>query len=77
MKLPSDIVVGQYLQLIALCIAAAIAATYTLGYVCGRAIHRMNATITDFVRLDRDDKVALMQLTIEELYRVSIKPVLA
>ena len=70
LTIPSDLLVGQYLQFIALHIAAAIAATYALGYVCGRAIHNMNATITDFVTMTRDDKVALIQLTTEELTRL-------
>jgi hypothetical protein len=47
MKPPSDIVVGQYLQLICLCIAAAIAAVYTAGYVAGTQVHRMNEFVTE------------------------------
>lgn len=50
LTMPSDIVAGQYLQLIALTIAAAIAATYTLGYVLGQRIHLLNNKITDFMR---------------------------
>lgn len=46
MKLPSDIVVGQYLQLICLCLAAAIAAVYAAGYVVGTQIHRLNEFVT-------------------------------
>lgn len=46
MKLPSDIVVGQYLQLICLCVSAAIAATYAAGYVTGTYIHRLNNIVS-------------------------------
>ena len=46
LTIPSDLLVGQYLQLIALHIAAAIAATYALGYVCGQAIHKTNDILT-------------------------------
>ena len=47
LKIPSDVVVGQYLQLIALHIAAAIAAIYALGYICGQAIHKTNDILTN------------------------------
>lgn len=46
MKLPSDIVVGQYLQLICLCLAAAIAAVYTAGYIAGTQVHRLNNALS-------------------------------
>jgi len=46
MKLPSDIVVGQYLQLFTLTIAAAIAFVYTCGYMFGYYIHCTNEFIT-------------------------------
>lgn len=47
MKLPSDIVVGQYLQLICLCLAAAIAAVYSAGYVAGTHVHRLNEFVSE------------------------------
>ena len=47
MKPPSDVVVGQYLQLICLCLAVAIAAVYAAGYVTGIAVHRLNDTFKD------------------------------
>lgn len=50
LTIPSDIVVGQYLQLIVLTITAALAATYALGYVLGQRIHLLNNNITDFMR---------------------------
>ena len=46
MKLPSDVVVGQYLQLLCLCLAAALAAVYAAGYVAGTQVHRLNNTLS-------------------------------
>lgn len=46
MKLPSDVVVGQYLQLICLCIGAAIAAVYAAGYVTGTYLHQLNNVVS-------------------------------
>ena len=46
LTIPSDLLVGQYLQFIALHIAVAIAATYALGYTCGQAIHKTNDILT-------------------------------
>ena len=54
LTIPSDLLVGQYLQFIALHIAAAIAATYALGYVCGRTIHNMNDTLTHLLKRLKD-----------------------
>ena len=48
LKIPSDVVVGQYLQLIALHIAAAIAAIYASGYVVGQAIHNTNNRLSTY-----------------------------
>lgn len=47
MKLPSDVLVGQYLQFFCLCLAAAFAATYAAGYVAGTYIHRLNNIVTE------------------------------
>lgn len=54
LKVPSDLLVGQYLQFIALHIAVAIAATYALGYTVGRAIHNMNDTLTHLLKQLKD-----------------------
>jgi hypothetical protein len=54
LTIPSDLLVGQYLQLIALHIAAAIAATYTLGYTLGHFIHAMNDTLTSLLKQLKD-----------------------
>lgn len=54
LTIPSDLLVGQYLQFIALHIAAAIAATYALGYVCGRTVHNMNDTLTHLLKRLKD-----------------------
>ena len=46
MKLPSDVVVGQYLQFFTLIMAASIAAVYTCGYTFGLFVHSLNNTCT-------------------------------
>lgn len=48
-KVPSDLLVGQYLQFIALHVAVAIAATYALGYTCGQVIHKTNDILTNAI----------------------------
>ena len=44
--MPSDILVGQYLQFIALTLAAAIAAIYTCGYMLGEWVHNTNQILS-------------------------------
>jgi len=41
-KVPSDVVVGQYLQYFTLIVAASIAFVYTCGYMSGVFIHGLN-----------------------------------
>ncbi len=57
--IPSDVIVGQYLQMFCLCVAAAIAFTYTLGYMLGVFIHQLNDRLSVFVRLDRAAKLSV------------------
>lgn len=59
-RIPSDIIVGQYMQMLCLCVAAAIACSYTLGYMLGVSIHRLNDRLSVFVRLNRAAKVHLI-----------------
>lgn len=59
-KVPSDIVVGQYLQITCLYIAAAIAFVYTLGFTLGVFIHQLNDRLSVFVRLDRAAKLHVL-----------------
>ncbi len=49
-KMPSDILVGQYLQFIALTLAAAIAALYTCGYMLGEWVHNTNQFLSKDVQ---------------------------
>lgn len=44
--IPSDIEVGQRIQFCVLCVTAAIAAIYTLGYVTGEFVHNSNEKVT-------------------------------
>ena len=48
MKLPSDVVVGQYLQFFTLIVAASIAFVYTCGYTFGLFVHSLNDKCTQF-----------------------------
>ena len=51
MKLPSDIVVGQYLQYFTLIMAASIAFVYTCGYMFGVFIHSLNDKCTQLTKV--------------------------
>jgi len=55
LTMPSDIVVGQYLQLFTLIVAASIAFVYTCGYTFGLFVHSLNDKCTllikDFVSM--------------------------
>jgi hypothetical protein len=51
MKLPSDTVVGQYLQFFTLIVAASIAAVYTCGYTFGLFVHSLNSKCTQLTRV--------------------------
>ena len=48
--MPSDILVGQYLQFIALHIAVAIAVLYTCGYMFGEWVHNTNQFLSKDVQ---------------------------
>ena len=50
LKMPSDILVGQYLQFIALHIAVAIAVLYTCGYMLGEWVHNTNQFLSKDVQ---------------------------
>ena len=49
-KVPSDVVVGQYLQYFTLIVAASIAAVYTCGYMSGVFIHGLNDKCTQLIK---------------------------
>lgn len=51
MKLPSDTLVGQYLQFFTLIVAASIAAVYTCGYTFGLFVHSLNDKCTQLIRV--------------------------
>ena len=48
-KVPSDVVVGQYLQYFTLIVAASIAFVYTCGYTFGLFIHELNDKCTQLI----------------------------
>lgn len=51
MKLPSDTVVGQYLQFFTLIMAASIAAVYTCGYTFGLFVYSLNDKCTQLTKV--------------------------
>jgi hypothetical protein len=50
MKLPSDTLVGQYLQYFTLIMAASIAFMYTCGYTLGLFVHSLNDKCTQLTK---------------------------
>jgi hypothetical protein len=51
MKLPSDTLLGQYLQYFTLIMAASIAAVYTCGYTFGLFVHQLNDKCTQLAKV--------------------------
>ena len=49
-KLPSDVLIGQYLQYFTLIVAASIAAVYTCGYTFGLFVHQLNNKCTQLTK---------------------------
>ena len=49
-KIPSDVVVGQYLQYFTIIVAASIAFVYTCGYTFGLFIHGLNDKCTQLIK---------------------------
>lgn len=50
MKLPSDVIVGQYLQYFTLIVAASITFVYTCGYTFGLFVHQLNNKCTQLTK---------------------------
>ena len=62
MKLPSDTLVGQYLQFFTLIVAASIAAVYTCGYTFGLFVHSLNDKCTQLIRVFVNMRSPLVQV---------------
>lgn len=50
LSMPSDILIGQYLQYFTLIVAASIAAVYTCGYTFGLFVHQLNNKCTQLTK---------------------------
>jgi len=50
LSMPSDILIGQYLQYFTLIVAASIAFVYTCGYTFGLFVHSLNDTCTQLTK---------------------------
>ena len=59
---PSDIIVGQYLQYFTLIVAASIAFVYTCGYMSGVFIHGLNDTCTQLTKVFVNSKLHFVQV---------------
>lgn len=68
LTIPSDVVVGQYLQIAALAIAAAIAFVYTCGYQLGLFVHRLNDSLTEFHSLTFEGKKSVVFYYTRRIY---------
>ena len=49
--IPSDVLIGQYLQYFTLIVAASIAAVYTCGYTFGLFVHSLNDKCTQLIKV--------------------------
>ena len=69
MKLPSDTLVGQYLQYFTLIMAASIAFMYTCGYTLGLFVHSLNNQCTQYFKMMRSliTSTTKMQLNMKPL----------
>lgn len=50
-RIPSDVLIGQYLQFFTLIVAASIAAVYTCGYTFGLFVHSLNDKCTQLIKV--------------------------
>lgn len=50
-KIPSDVLIGQYLQFFTLIVTASIAAVYTCGYTFGLFVHSLNDKCTQLTKV--------------------------
>ena len=65
MNYPTDQEVGQRIEAIIRFIVKVCVIAYVLGLTLGRFVHRTNTALAAFVRLERADKVAAVQLHLE------------
>lgn len=70
--IPSDVVVGQYLQYFTLIVAASIAAVYTCGYTFGLFVHSLNDKCTQLIRDYVNTKSPYVQV-----FGISLHPTLS
>ena len=67
-RLPSDTVVGQYLQLAAIHTTRVLVAVYVAGYVTGQFIHNLNDRVTRLAKW-KMDQLARLNDFVTHLYR--------
>lgn len=72
LSIPSDVVVGQYLQYFTLIVAASIAAVYTCGYTFGLFVHSLNDKCTQLIRGYVNTKSPYVQV-----FGISLRPTLS
>lgn len=59
--IPSDVVVGQYIQLVCIYISIAVAFTYTCGYQLGQFVHQLNDQLVAFHKLTHTQKFTIIR----------------
>ena len=67
-RLPSDTVVGQYLQLAAIHTTRVLVAVYVAGYVTGQFVHNLNDRVTRLAKW-KMDQLARLNDFVTRLYR--------
>lgn len=70
---PSDVVVGQYFQFIAIHFAVAIAALYAAGYTVGRFVHSLNDQLAEVFSMGIKDASLLLWLELSSLFMQGAK----
>jgi hypothetical protein len=61
-RIPSDVLIGQYLQFFTLIVAASIAFVYTCGYTFGLFVHSLNDKCTQLIRVFVNTKSPFVQV---------------
>jgi hypothetical protein len=61
-RIPSDVLIGQYLQYFTLIMAASIAFVYTCGYTFGLFVHSLNDKCTQLIRVFVNTKSPFVQV---------------
>lgn len=73
MNYPTDQEVGQRIEAIIRFIVKVCVVVYVLGFTLGRFVHRTNTSLAGFVRLERTDKAAAVQLALGAAFQALLE----